>query len=128
MDHSPFLFYTSSTASLWAVARCPLTCTLSLGSRRLLRRWLGWQVGVHAVHWECRSLERLADGTVRDGSMCFSYTNEDVRTVAPSNEVDCVDAAVRTAQVESMRCNFFAGNLDVEEHRRRDMTRLSVRR
>lgn len=75
---------------------------------------LPWQVGVHQVHWECRSLERKPDGTVRDGAMCFSYTNEDCRTVAPTCDVDCVDAAVRAAQIESMRRNFFAGNLDVE--------------
>lgn len=75
---------------------------------------LPWQVGVHSVHWECRSLERRANGAVRDGAMCYSYTNEDVRTVAPTCEVDCVDTTVRAAQIESMRRNFFAGNLDVE--------------
>lgn len=75
---------------------------------------LPWQVGVHSVHWECRSIERKADGTVRDGAMCFSYTNEDCRVVAPTCEVDCVDPVVRAAQIEAMRRHFFAGNLDIE--------------
>ncbi len=84
--------------------RCSVLCCFSLP----------WQSGVHSVHWEVRSLERRPDGTVRDGAMCYSYTNEDVRTVAATNEVNCVDKDVRAAQIEAMRRHFFAGNLDVE--------------
>lgn len=82
---------------------CTLLCCLSLP----------WQSGVHQVHWEVRTVERNPDGSVRDGARCYSYTSEDVRTVATSAETDVGELAIAKEEMCAMLEHFKATNLDV---------------
>lgn len=82
---------------------CSVLCCLSLP----------WQAGVHQTHWEVRTLERRPDGGVRDGQRCYSYTHDEVRTVAPTGESDIGDPAQMAAQMDAMAKHFAAANMDV---------------
>ena len=72
-----------------------------------------WQAGVCAAHWEVRTLERDQDGTIRDGSLCYSFTHETVRCVACSVEADVTRKDVMRAQIAAFTKHFSACNLDV---------------
>jgi hypothetical protein len=76
---------------------------------------LPWQAGVHQVHWEVRTLEMRADGAIRDGAMCYSYTSEEVRVCATTAETDFADPAQMKASMDAMRLHFSACNLDTME-------------
>jgi hypothetical protein len=73
---------------------------------------LPWQSGVQQVHWEVRTIERRADGVVRDGVRSYSYTSEEVRVCASTLETDVCDVDQTKAQVVAMGKHFSACNLD----------------
>ena len=82
--------------------KCSVLCSFSLP----------WQAGVQAVHWELRTLERRADGTVCDGGRSYSYTHEEIRAVASSSESDFGEPAQMQAQMEAMEREFAACDVD----------------
>lgn len=74
---------------------------------------LPWQAGVHQVHWEARTLERRADGSVRDGAKCYSFTHEEVRTCASTGDTDVGDRVQLHVQMDAMSKHYAACNVDV---------------
>lgn len=75
---------------------------------------LPWQAGVHQLHWEVRTLERRPNGTVRDGARCYSYTNEDVRTVASTTETEVADSEQLRASIEAMKVTMACCDIDMQ--------------
>lgn len=73
---------------------------------------LPWQAGVDNVHWEVRTLERSAEGRVRDGACAYSYTHENIRTVASTRESETSDPEQLQAQIVAMGKHFSAANVD----------------
>ena len=72
-----------------------------------------WQAGVCASHWEVRTLEKKEDGTIRDGRLCYSASQETVRCVACSIETDVMRKDVMRAQIQAFTKHFSACNLDL---------------
>lgn len=75
---------------------------------------LPWQAGVHQLHWEVRTLERRPNGTVRDGARCYSYTHEDVRTVASTVETEVADSDQIRAAIEAMKVTMACCDIDMQ--------------
>jgi len=74
---------------------------------------LPWQAGVHQVYWEARTLERRADGSVRDGAKSYAYTHEEVRTCAPTGDTDIGDHVQMHVQMDAMAKHYAACNVDI---------------
>lgn len=73
---------------------------------------LPWQAGVHMVHWEVRTVERLPDGTIRDGALMYAYSNEAVRKAAATAGTEAADSTVIFAQIEAFKKSYVACDID----------------